>query len=200
VIGLVANGLALLIGTAVGVTAGYFRGIVGSVLMRFTDLMMAFPALLLAICLAAIFTPSLWIVALVIALVNWVQVRRVLYTETTSLAERDFVAGRARHRGGARAHPVAPHPAASPAHDHRLRHPRHLHDRAPRGHALVPRHRRAAAGSILGQHHLREPDLLQAAPWLVVFPGLAILLLALAFNLLGDALRDVLDPTQRGRA
>ena len=54
VIGVVANGLALLIGTLVGITAGYFRGWVGAVLMRFTDLMMAFPALLLAICLAAI--------------------------------------------------------------------------------------------------------------------------------------------------
>ena len=85
-------GWRLLIGTLVGITAGYFRGWVGSVLMRFTDLMMAFPALLLAICLAAIFQPSLWIVALVIALVNWVQTARVIYTETTSLATRDFIA------------------------------------------------------------------------------------------------------------
>ena len=92
VIGLVANGLSLLIGTLVGVTAGYFRGWIGGVLMRFTDLMMAFPALLLAICLAAIFEPSLWIVALVIALVNWVQTARVIYTETTSLSEREFIA------------------------------------------------------------------------------------------------------------
>src|SRR5262245_47649168 len=64
VIGIVANGAALLIGTVVGVTAGYVRGWVGAVLMRFTDLMMAFPALLLAICLAAVFHPSLWIVAM----------------------------------------------------------------------------------------------------------------------------------------
>ena len=60
-------------------------------LMGFTDLMMAFPALLLAIVLAAIFQPSLWIVALVIAMVNWVQVARVIYTETSALAEREFV-------------------------------------------------------------------------------------------------------------
>lgn len=92
VIGVVANGLALLIGTIVGLTAGYFRGWIGAVLMRFTDLMMAFPALLLAICLAAIFHPSLWIVALVIALVNWVQTARVIFTETTALAESEFIA------------------------------------------------------------------------------------------------------------
>src|SRR5690606_1821634 len=91
IIGIVANGIALLIGTLVGVVAGYFRGWIGSVLMRFTDLMMAFPALLLAICLAAVFQPSLWIVALVIALVNWVQTARVIFTQTSSLAEREFI-------------------------------------------------------------------------------------------------------------
>ena len=74
--------------------------------MRFTDLMMAFPALLLAIVLAAIFQPSLWIVAMVIAMVNWVQIARVIYTETSALAERDFIeaeralgAGRAASSG-----------------------------------------------------------------------------------------------------
>ena len=92
IIGVAANGLSLIIGTLVGITAGFFRGWIGTVLMRLTDLMMAFPALLLAICLAAIFTPSLWIVAMVIALVNWVQTARVIYTETSSLAERDFIA------------------------------------------------------------------------------------------------------------
>jgi ABC-type dipeptide/oligopeptide/nickel transport system permease subunit len=61
------------------------RGIVGNALMRFTDLMMAFPALLLAIVLAALLRPSLWIVAMVIALVNWVQVARIVYTETRGL-------------------------------------------------------------------------------------------------------------------
>src|SRR3546814_15487194 len=55
------------------------------------DLMMAFPALLLAIALAAIFAPSLWIVAMVIALVNWVQIARVIYTATTALTEREYI-------------------------------------------------------------------------------------------------------------
>ncbi|MFO5665727.1 ABC transporter permease subunit, partial [Klebsiella pneumoniae] len=61
-------------------------------LMRFTDLMMAFPALLLAIALAAIFQPSVWIVSLVIAMVNWVQIARVTYAETSALSARDFIA------------------------------------------------------------------------------------------------------------
>ena len=59
--------------------------------MRLTDLMIAFPALLLAIALAAIFAPSLWIVAMVIALVNWVQIARIIYTETMALAARDYI-------------------------------------------------------------------------------------------------------------
>jgi peptide/nickel transport system permease protein len=81
VIGVVANGVAVLLGTILGLLAGYFRGWIGAAIMRFTDLMMAFPALLLAIVLAAIFSPSLWIVALVIAMVNWVQIARVIYTQ-----------------------------------------------------------------------------------------------------------------------
>lgn len=91
IIGIVANAVAVLIGTLLGVTAGYVGGWTGTVIMRFTDLMMAFPALLLAIALAAILAPSLWIVALVIALVNWVQICRVIYTQTRSLVEREFI-------------------------------------------------------------------------------------------------------------
>src|ERR1700755_1424644 len=78
-IGVAANTAAVALGALVGVVAGYMQGPIGFVLMRFTDLMIAFPALLLAIALAAIFAPSLWIVALVIALVNWVQGARLVY-------------------------------------------------------------------------------------------------------------------------
>jgi peptide/nickel transport system permease protein len=199
VIGVVANGMALLIGTLVGVTAGYFRGWVGSLLMRFTDLMMAFPALLLAICLAAIFTPSLWIVALVIALVNWVQVARVLYTETTSLAERDFIAAeRALGAGNGRIlwlH-VLPHLVPTIIVWGTLGISTTVLLEATLsflGIGVQPP--QPSWGNIIFENQ----TYFQAAPWLVFFPGIAILLLALAFNLLGDALRDVLDPTQRGR-
>jgi peptide/nickel transport system permease protein len=91
IIGVVANGAAVTVGTLLGVIAGYVQGWIGATIMRFTDLMMAFPALLLAIALAAIFTPSLWIVAMVIALVNWVQIARVIYTETTGLVAREYI-------------------------------------------------------------------------------------------------------------
>jgi peptide/nickel transport system permease protein len=86
-IGLAANGIAVAIGTTLGLVAGYARGVLGAAIMRFTDLMMAFPALLLAIALAAILKPGLNIVILVIALVNWVQIARVIHAETVGLSE-----------------------------------------------------------------------------------------------------------------
>ncbi len=90
-IGIIANGLAVLIGTTLGLIAGYVRGLLGATIMRLTDLMMAFPPLLLAIALAAILKPGLNIVILVIALVNWVQIARVIYTETVALSEREYI-------------------------------------------------------------------------------------------------------------
>ena len=138
--------------------------------MRFTDLMMAFPALLLAIVLAAIFTPSLWIVALVIAMVNWVQIARVIYTETRSLAERDFVvAERALGAGPGRilGRHILPHLVPTIA---GLVDARHLDHGAARGDAQLPRRRRAAADPVLGQHHLREPDLLHLGALAGVHP------------------------------
>jgi peptide/nickel transport system permease protein len=199
IIGIVANGAAVLVGTTLGVIAGYFQGWIGAAIMRFTDLMMAFPALLLAIALAAIFTPSLWIVAMVIALVNWVQIARVVYAETTSLAARDYI--EAAHALGANwprilLFHIVPHLIPT------------MLVWATLGIATTVL--LEATLSFLGIG-VRPPtpswggiifesqSYFLSAPWLVFFPGLAIMALALAFNLVGDVLRDALDPTQRGR-
>ena len=198
-IGVAANSAAVVLGALVGVVAGYLQGPVGFLLMRFTDLMIAFPALLLAIALAAIFAPSLWIVALVIALVNWVQVARIIYTETTSLAARDYIEA-VRALGAAWPRIVFRHVLP------------HL---AP---TLLVWGTLGIATTVLLEATLsflgigvRPPtpswggiifesqSYFLSAPWLVFFPGVAILMLALAFNLVGDALRDALDPTGRGR-
>lgn len=200
IIGIVANGVALFIGTLVGFTAGYFRGWIGGALMRFTDLMMAFPALLLAICLAAVFEPSLWIVAMVIALVNWVQTARVIYTETSSLAEREFID--AERTIGASAprilfRHILPHLLPTIIVWGTLGISTTVLLEATLsflGIGVQPP--TASWGNIIFENQ----TYFQAAPWLVFFPGAAILALALAFNLIGDALRDILDPTQRGRA
>lgn len=200
IIGIAANGIALLIGTLVGVVAGYFRGWIGSVLMRFTDLMMAFPALLLAICLAAVFQPSLWIVALVIALVNWVQTARVIFTQTSSLAEREFIdAERTIGASSARIlfmH-ILPHLVPTIIVWGTLGISTTVLLEATLSYlGIGVQPPTPSWGNIIFENQ----TYFQAAPWLVFFPGIAILALALAFNLIGDALRDILDPTQRGRS
>lgn len=199
IIGVVANGTAVAIGTMLGLIAGYAGGWLGGAVMRFTDLMMAFPALLLAIALAAIFAPSLWIVAMVIALVNWVQIARVIYTETRALTAREYIeAARALGAGHARILFVHLLPHLLPT--------------------ILVWTTLGIATTVLLEATLsflgigvRPPtpswggiifesqSYFLTAPWLVFFPGIAIMLVALAFNLMGDALRDVLDPTQRGR-
>ncbi|WP_244431201.1 MULTISPECIES: ABC transporter permease [Phyllobacteriaceae] len=200
IIGVVANGAALIIGTLVGVTAGYFRGWIGGALMRFTDLMMAFPALLLAICLAAVFQPSLWIVAMVIALVNWVQTARVVFTETSSLAEREFID--AERTIGASTprilfRHILPHLLPTIIVWGTLGISTTVLLEATLSYlGIGVQPPTASWGNIIFENQ----TYFQAAPWLVFFPGAAILALALAFNLVGDALRDILDPTQRGRA
>ncbi len=199
IIGVVANGAAVLVGTFLGVVAGYFQGWLGAAIMRFTDLMMAFPALLLAIALAAIFTPSLWIVAMVIALVNWVQIARVIYTETTSLAAREYIeAARALGAGWPRIlflH-IVPHLVPT------------MLVWATLGIATTVLLEATLSFLGIGVQPptpswggiiFESQSYFLSAPWLVFFPGVAIMLLALAFNLVGDVLRDALDPTQRGR-
>lgn len=199
IIGLVANGIAVTIGLFVGITAGYMRGFFGNLLMRFTDLMMAFPALLLAIVLAALLRPSLWIVAMVIALVNWVQVARIVYTETRGLVERDFIlAERSLGAGHGRIvflH-ILPHLIPTAIVWGTLGIATTVLLEATLsflGIGVQPPD--ASWGNII----FESQSYFQAAPWLVFFPGAVILLTALAFNLVGDALRDILDPTQRGR-
>jgi peptide/nickel transport system permease protein len=199
VVGLFANGIALLAGTLIGLTAGFLRGPVGSILMRSTDLMMAFPALILAIVIAALAGPNLKNVILVIALVNTGPVARVVFAETSSLAEREFIAAeRAIGAGTARIlfRHILPHLLP----------------------IIIVWGTLGISTTVLFEAILsylgvgvQPPDpswgnivydgqsYFQSAPWLVFFPGFAVALLALSVNLVGDALRDLLDPTLRGR-
>lgn len=192
-VGVLANGAAVLIGALVGVAAGYFRGLTEVVLMRLTDVMTAFPALILAIALAAILRPSLWIVALVIALVNWVWIARAVYAQVLSIAKREFVES-AQAIGASTSRTLTRH--------------------------ILPH--LTSTLLVFGTLGISTTVLLEAAlsflgvgvqpptpswggiinesqsyflnaPWLVFFPGMAILLTSLSFNLLGEALRDAFD-------
>lgn len=198
-IGVVANGIAVIIGAGVGITAGYFGNWIGASLMRFTDLMMAFPALLLAIVLAAIFQPSLMIVVLVIAMVNWVQMSRVIYTETRSLSERDFIQVQ-RSIGSSHARIILrhllPHLLSSIVVFGTLGISTTVLLEATLSYLGVGVQPPIPSwGNIIFENQ----TYFSTAPWLVFIPGVAIVLLALAFNLVGDALRDILDPTLKGR-
>ncbi len=198
-IGLVANGVAVAVGMLVGIVAGYVGGLVGTLLMRFTDLMMAFPSLLLAIVLASLLHPSLWIVALVIALVNWVQVARIVFTETRGLVERDFILAE-RSLGASHSrilwHHIAPHLMPTAIVWGTLGIATTVLLEATLsflGVGVQPP--QPSWGNII----FESQSYFQAAPWLVFIPGAIILATALAFNIIGDSLRDLLDPTQRGR-
>jgi len=199
IVGLLANGIALLVGTLIGLSAGFLRGAVGAVLMRMTDLMMAIPALILAIAIARLTEPSLQKVIYVIALVNTGPVARVVYAETVSLAEREFIAAE-RALGASTPRILFRHllPHLLPI--------------------IIVWGTLGISTTVLFEAILSylgvgvqppEPSwgniasdgqsYFQSAPWLVFIPGFAVALLALAVNLVGDALRDLLDPTLRGR-
>lgn len=199
-IGVAANAAALSIGTLFGTIAGYFKGWTGTAFMRFTDMMMAFPALILAIALAAILRPSLWIVALVIAMVNWVWIARIVYGQVLAISQREFIDA-ARVLG-------VPTPRIF------WRHllPHLLPTLLVWGTLGISTTVMFEASlSFLGVG-VRPPtpswggtinesqSYFLEAPWLVAFPGIGILLTSLAFNLVGDTLRDAVDPTLRGRA
>lgn len=199
IIGVAANGVAVMIGAVLGIFGGYLGRNIGSLIMRFTDLMMAFPALLLAIALAAIFSPSLWIVALVIALVNWVWVARVIYAQVRSLARSEFIeAIKALGAGWPRIlfiH-IVPHLMPTILVWSTLGISTTVLLEATLSFlGIGVRPPTPSWGGIIFESQSYFLD----APWLVFFPGVAILLLALSFNLVGDTLRDLLDPTQRGR-
>ena len=200
IIGVAANGVAVMIGAVLGIFGGSLGRNIGSLIMRFTDLMMAFPALLLAIALAAIFSPSLWIVALVIALVNWVWVARVIYAQVRSLARSEFIeAIKALGAGWPRIlfiH-IVPHLMPTILVWSTLGISTTVLLEATLSFlGIGVRPPTPSWGGIIFESQSYFLD----APWLVFFPGVAILLLALSFNLVGDTLRDLLDPTQRGRS
>ncbi|MDQ6709395.1 MAG: ABC transporter permease [Candidatus Dormibacteraeota bacterium] len=198
-IGFIANGLALVVGVVVGILAGYFGKWVDTILMRFTDVMMAFPVLLFSIALIAILQRSgnVLVIAAVIALFYWTAVARIVRAQVLSLREKEFIEA-ARSIGGRPTQILFRHilPHLAPI----------LIVYGTIGIATS-----ISTESILsfigigvqpptadwGKMVSEGQGYFQVAPWLVLFPGLMILATVLAFNLVGDGLRDALDPRQR---
>lgn len=185
---------SLAVGVPLGITAGYFGGIVDNVLMRITDIFLAFPALLLALALASVLSPSVKNATLAIAVTWWPWYARLARGQAASVAGRPFIES-------CRALGISPPRTL-------FRHvlpnsvtPVIVQASLDVGGVILT----AAALSFLGlgaQDPTPEWGLMvsEGQPyfttqwWLVTFPGGAILLAALAFNLVGDGLRDRLDP------
>ena len=199
-VGVLANLLAVMLGLMIGSMAGFFQGSLETLLMRFTDVMMAFPTLLLAMTLVAILKPSVWIIIVVIGVVYWTWIARVVYGQVVALRDRDFVTA-TRALGAGRLFILVHHilPQLIPT--------------------LIVWGTLGIATNVMLEASLsylgigvqpptpswggmiqQGQSFYRTAPWLVFFPGMAIMLTVFAFNLLGDGLRDALDPTLRGRS
>jgi peptide/nickel transport system permease protein len=193
-VGLVVVGVSSTIGTLLGSIAGYFGGVTDEILSRLMDILLAFPGLLLAIAMVAVLGPSLPNVILALSLIGWVGYARLVRGQVLRARELEFVQA-ARALGATIPRILAQHviPTALPAVT--------VQATLGMGGAILAE----AALSFLGlgvqpptpswgtmlsygRSHLLE------APHLTIFPGLAIAVLVLGFNFLGDGLRDALDP------
>lgn len=197
-VGFVSVGIAILIGTLLGSMAGYYGGWVDGLTMRFVDVMLCFPTFFLILAVIAFLEPSIGTIMAIIGLTGWMGVCRLVRAEFLSLKERDFVQS-ARALGVSNVRIIFRHILPN---------------------SLTPVMIAAIlgiAGAILTESALSflgigvQPptpswgniltsgkDNIQISWWLSLFPGLAILITVLAYNLLGEGLRDALDPRLRG--
>jgi peptide/nickel transport system permease protein len=193
-VGFVAVGIATLIGLFIGALAGYYGGWVDSALMRLVDLMLCFPTLFLILAVIALLGPSIWNIMAVIGFTGWMGVARLVRAEFLSLREREFVTA-ARALGAGDARLILRHMLPN---------------------AMTPVMISATlgvAGAILTESALSflglgvQPptpswgniltagkDNIEIAWWLSVFPGLAILITVMSYNLLGEGIREAIDP------
>jgi peptide/nickel transport system permease protein len=197
-VGVGATGLALVIGTLMGMVAGYYGGWIDSVLGRFMDILLSFPILLFAIAIVARFGPSLQLLIFVIALFSWPYIGRLVRGQVISLREREFVeAARALGSSDLRIMfvEIVPNLIALAIIYATLLIPVNIVLEATLsflGLGIQPP--TPSWGNMIAE--AQTGDLYTVAWWFLVFPCVALVLTTLAFNLLGDGLRDALDPRQ----
>lgn len=196
-VGFVATGIAILIGTVLGALAGYYGRWVDMVIMRFVDIMLCFPTFFLILAVITFLEPSIWNIMIVIGLTGWMGVTRLVRADFIALKERDFV--QAAHAIGAG--------------DFRII---FLHILPNAMASVLVTATLGVAGAILTESALSflgigvQPptpswgniltagkDNIDIAWWLSFYPGLAILITVLGYNLLGEGIRDALDPRLR---
>jgi peptide/nickel transport system permease protein len=193
-VGFVATGIAIIIGAILGAVSGYYGGWVDSVIMRFVDIMLCFPTFFLILAVIAFLEPSIWNIMIVIGLTSWMGVTRLVRADFITLRERDFVKA-ARAIG---------------ASDMRII---FLHILPNSMASILVAATLGIAGAILTESALSflgigvQPptpswgniltagkDNIDIAWWLSFYPGLAILITVVGYNLLGEGIRDLLDP------
>jgi len=196
-IGFIAVGISITLGTLIGALAGYFGRWVDSLLMRFTDMMLSFPRLVLLIVVIALFEPSIWLVVIVLGLTGWMGTARIVRGEVLSLREREFVqAARALGMGDGRIifRHIVPNTLAPVIVSATLGIGQTILTEASLSFlGLGVQPPTASWGNMVSDGR----DALISAWWIATFPGLAIVFTVIAFNLLGDGLRDALDPRLR---
>ncbi|WP_461208755.1 ABC transporter permease [Desulfocurvus sp. DL9XJH121] len=196
-VGFVAVGISVAIGLALGLAAGYFGGLTDEIIMRGVDVMLCFPSFFLILAVIAFLEPSLANIMVVIGATSWMGVARLVRAETLTLRGRDFVLA-AKVAGAGPGRIILLHILPNAV--------------AP----VLVSATLGVAGAILvesslsflglgvqppmpswGNMLMEGKDVLTFAPWLSFFPGLAILITVLGYNLLGEALRDRFDPRLR---
>ena len=170
-VGIMATLISTVIGVVLGLVGGYFGGALDMVIMRFTDMVMSFPYILLVLVAASIFKPGLWSIILILGFVDWPGIARLVRGNVLNLRETNFVKGSL----------VAGMPL------------RHILFSEILPNTVAPT---ASLGNML--NGAESLTVLTKQPWLWLPPGILIVVLVMAINFIGDALRDALDPNSRG--
>lgn len=196
-VGFVSVGIATLIGIMIGAVSGYYGGIIDELIMRFVDLVMCFPTFFLILAVIALLEPSIWNIMIVIGLTNWMGIARLIRAEILSIKNKEFVLA-AKAQGFSEYRIIFKHVlpnALSPV---------YVVATLGIGGAILTESALSFLGIGVqpptpswGNILTQAKDNIEVAWWLSLYPGLAIFLTVMGYNLFGEGLRDIFDPRRR---
>jgi peptide/nickel transport system permease protein len=193
-VGVVTTLIAVVLGVAIGLIAGYFGGVIDTILARFTDAVLSFPYVLLALALATVFGPSLTLIVALITFFSWAGIARIVRGQTLSLKEKEYIeAARSLGAGPFRImfFDILPNLLAPVLVVGTLYIPNAVVFESTLSYlGLGIQPPTPSWGNMLAD----ASNFYQVAWWYIVFPAVFLLITTLAFNLLGDGIRDAMDP------